>query len=258
MNNRVSRGAGGGRTRSGLRRTRDADAVHAPKASAEPATAGDGFWEALRSSLRLQILEAIATKPGIKARDLADAIGTSAPRLHYHIKILVRAGLIRATASPTGDSEERVAGTGFEIARTPSLRESAHPGNAAFQRLADLFVEHASNGVAAAAAEIARNGAVGGFSVARCGHESLAPHEVEAVLGHLQAIEGVMERARERRRRAKAVSKASVFMTYCLCPVYATTLPDGMPGWGELPQNGNGASAGAGRKSGRQGGSRSR
>ncbi|MFN9077580.1 MAG: winged helix-turn-helix domain-containing protein [bacterium] len=51
----------------------------------------------MRSPLRLQILEAIRAAPGIDARALSAALNTSAPRLYYHINILLQSGLIVGT-----------------------------------------------------------------------------------------------------------------------------------------------------------------
>lgn len=184
--------------------------------------------------MRLQILEAIATKPGIRARDIADAMGTSAPRLHYHLKILTKAGLVRAIDGVADASEERGNGAGFEIARPPQLRQPDRMDAAAFARISALVVGLGAEGMTAAARVVGKQTVdFGCSSVARCGHEALAPHEVEAVLGHLQGIEAILARASERRRRNHSVSRASVFITYGLGLIDSSTLPDGIPGWGD-------------------------
>ena len=64
-------------------------------------------WQALRAPLRMQMLEAIIACPGVDARALAEAIGCSAPRLYYHIKILVEAGLV---VSSEGSSRKSARG----------------------------------------------------------------------------------------------------------------------------------------------------
>jgi DNA-binding transcriptional ArsR family regulator len=235
MSDRISRATDGTRAKSGGRRTIDRDAVSSspPEPDARTDKAAESDWEAVRSPTRLQILEAIATSPGIRARDIAEAMGTSAPRLHYHLKILTKVGLVRVVAGAADDSEDRGFGAGFEIARPPRLRDSDRMESADRARLKSLVVGLGFEGMTAAAeAAGKRSGDAGGISFARCGHEALAPHEIEAVLGHLQGIEGILARASERRRRTQVVSRATVFLSYGLGPVHSSTLPDGMPGWG--------------------------
>lgn len=235
MSDRISRATDGTRAKSGGRRTIDRDAVSSspPSSDARAAKAAETDWEAVRSPMRLQILEAIATRPGIRARDIAEAMGTSAPRLHYHLKILTKFGLVRVVEGAADDSEDRGFGAGFEIVRPPQLRDSDRMESGARARLKSLVVGLGSDGMTAAAAAAGKQtGDAGSISFARCGHEALAPHEIEAVLGHLQGIEAILARASERRRRAQVITRATVFLSYGLGPVDASTLPDGMPGWG--------------------------
>jgi len=236
MSDRISRATDGTRAKTGGRRTVDRDVVASAKSDpvARARKSADADWDAVRSPMRLQILEAIATKPGIRARDIAEAMGTSAPRLHYHLKILTNAGLVRAVDGTADATDERGFGAGFEIARPPQLRESDDMESAAFARLKALVVGLGSEGIAVSADAAGKQPSkAGGSSFARCGHEALAPHEIEAVIGHLQGIEAILARASERRRRSHSVSRASVFLSYGLWLIASATLPDGVPGWGD-------------------------
>lgn len=236
MSDRISRATDGTRAKTTARRSVDRDVVASSKsemvARGRKGTGSD--WEAVRSPMRLQILEAIATRPGIRARDIAEAMGTSAPRLHYHLKILTNAGLVRAVDGVVDTSEERAFGAGFEIMRPPQLRESEQMDTAAFTRLKALVVALGSDGLTAVAEAAGKQSKEAGrWSFARCGHEALAPHEIEALLGHLQGIEAILARASDRRRRSRSVSRATVFLSLGLGLIDSETLPDGVPGWGD-------------------------
>lgn len=187
----------------------------------------DAIWNAIRSPLRLQLLEAVATKSGATARDLADALGTSAPRLHYHLNILVQVGLLRSVAGG-------VNGVGYEVAQMPALQANGGHASSGERRIRALAVELATDGMNAAGSSSESDAQDGHASFARVGHEALAPHEVESVQAHLREIEAIFGRARERRTRARSLVGASVFLSICLESIHAPTLPDGLVGWGQL------------------------
>lgn len=209
----------GARTRSAdTRRTRSGGGVGADLGS-------DAVWNAIRSPLRLQLLEAVATKPGATARDLADALGTSAPRLHYHLNILANAGLLRSVSGG-------VNGAGYEVAQMPSLQSNGEGSGEG--RIRTLLVELVTSGMSSIGRSSDSDPQDGQASFARAGHEALAPHEIESVQAHLREIEAIFGRARERRTRARSLVGASVFLSICLASVQAPTLPDGLVGWGQL------------------------
>lgn len=187
----------------------------------------DAIWNSLRSPLRLQLLEAVATRPGATARDLADALGTSAPRLHYHLNILVQAGLLRSVAGGVG-------GVRYEVAQMPALQANGGHASSGERRIRALAVELAKDGMNSAGSLSESEAGDGHASFARVGHEALAPHEVESVQAHLSEIEAIFGRARKRRTRARSLVGASVFLSICLESIHAPTLPNGLIGWGQL------------------------
>jgi len=190
----------------------------------EMGLASDAIWSAIRSPLRLQILEAVATKPGATARDLAAALGSSAPRLHYHLNILVQTGLLRPLAGG-------VSGAGYEVVEVPRFRSRCEADGSASVRLGRLIVEVVTAGIRAAKPS---RGRADGASFARAGHEALAPHEIRLVEAHLRGIDAILERAKDRRRRSRSLVRASVFLSLCFTAVDSPTLPDSVLGWGEL------------------------
>ena len=235
------------------RRARRGDSIDTARAPAAAGLEVDLVWNAVRSPLRLQLLEAIATRPGATARELAEALGTSAPRLHYHLNIMVKAGLVRSLPQeaarsagssardfPRGGERGRPNGsstaTGYELARAPALRAGLGGHRTASERLSALLVELASAGIAEAefAAETPprQDGEARATGFARCGREALAPHEVDSLHAHLREIDAIFGRARERRRRAKSLVAASVFVSICVASVSTPSLPDGLIGWG--------------------------
>lgn len=245
MNSRTRKDADRSAT---VRRVDRQRAQHASPASNGSGTAQAGqatssAWHAVESPIRLQMLEAILTRPGATARELADALGTSPPRLHYHLNILRDAGLIRP--APVGRSRGKgPAAIGFVATDGEFLaRASARAGQHG-KRLAFLLAETAAAGFAAAGQKWQQSEPSGPRNFVRCGHEALAPQEVEAVWAHLKQIEAIVQRARERRRRAGALVGASTFVGLCLAATGDPRLPDGFSGW----ESGNGHADGRGQR----------
>ena len=226
--------------------TRLAASAGKPTRARGGASAEAVAWDALRSVLRLQLLEAIATKPGTTARELADALGTSPPRLHYHLNLLTRAGLVR-TMEPATDGQGGAAG--FEVA-TPNLLRDAEsrlgedPGRLA-DLLADLLEDLVGEDVGLAA-KAWKGG--GGANWARTGHEALAAHELEAVRGHLQAIEAIFDRARTRRLRSASLVQATARLSFALSVPLEPGFPTGLLGWSERPDPGRSGGSAASKR----------
>jgi hypothetical protein len=176
------------------------------------------------------MLEAIMTRPGATARELAEALGTSPPRLHYHLNILRDAGLIRpATDAPSRGKGPAAAG--FVATDGEFLARASSGAGADAKRLAALIAHAATAGFEAAGDDWQQDARGEARTVARCGHEALAPHEVEAVWSHLKQIEAIVQRARERRRRSGALVEATAFVGLCLSRASGRRLPDGFAGW---------------------------
>jgi len=170
---------------------------------------------ALRSTVRLQLLEAIETSPGVDARRLAKAIGSSPPRLYCHLKILVDAGLVRecdgaAHASPRGPSAAR-----YESCRMVDPAELLGEDGVLGEQLSRLREHVRENGRAS-----------GSLELASFHREALLPEEVERARGLLSELRQLLAAARARRRNGRSLERASVFVGMCLVRIREGTLPD--------------------------------
>ena len=226
MNNRTKRAEDRSATIPGEERKRRAGRDGSGTDGVADSTLSSAFWEAVRSPIRLQLFEAVVTRPGVTARELAEALGTSPPRLHYHLNILRAAGLIRL-AQEARSSEKGPAAVGFEAARADFLARAVDADAANGLMLSELLVQAAQAGFASAGERWHRRDGRGSRTLVRCGHEALTPSEVEAVWSHLKQIEAILQRARERRRRSKSIVAASCFVGVCLSGVVGSQLPDG-------------------------------
>jgi DNA-binding transcriptional ArsR family regulator len=179
-------------------------------------------WKALRSPLRLQLLEAIRARPGIDARALSTAIQASPPRLYYHLKILLESGLIVQS-----DESERQGSRGpaavlyrpaFE--RFPAGFFDGDPRTIA--RRGKVMREIAELGLGYVASEHMSARVSADFR-----HETLHEQEIEAVFKHVAEIRRIVESARLRRHREKVLVRATAFVGICVSTVETPVLPDG-------------------------------
>ncbi|MBI1302841.1 MAG: hypothetical protein GC172_03505 [Phycisphaera sp.] len=202
--------------------------VAAPPAS----VCDDAAWHAVRSPLRLQVLEAIRACPGVDARTLSLALRTSAPRLYYHINILLESGLVSAhapkalPASGAAPSSRR-AGRGPE-ALVYRANGSGFPdgffsrNDRCLEHRETLLRELVERGMSDAIASTSTGEAH--LSVRR---ERLTQSEADRVRGLLRQVEDILDTARARRHGDGRVVPATHFVAVAMSGVNGSELPDG-------------------------------
>lgn len=178
-------------------------------------------WEALRSPLRLQMLEAIGSSGGTDARRLAEALGSSPPRLYYHLRILVDAGLVRAVDEPGRRAGRGPAAVTYEPALPELPLEFFTRDGVARERSAKLLHAVAAAGLEAV---VPTNGHARGVADFR--HESLTESELIDIQRHVEGIRHILNQARGRRRKRAALEVATAFVGVCVAPLSEQTLPD--------------------------------
>jgi DNA-binding transcriptional ArsR family regulator len=197
-----------------------------PSNSAVPSSvADDAAWHAVRSPLRLQVLEAIRAAPGVDARALSVALKTSAPRLYYHINILLQSGLIVGGERKDSDSQR-------QSSRGPeALAYRAHAANfpdgfftkgeQSLQRREALVRELFDGGMHRA---IASHGQSSAHLTVR--RENLTGSEASRVKSLLSQVEAILDGARTRRHAESKVLPATHFVGCAFCE-FDGELPDG-------------------------------
>ena len=170
---------------------------------------------ALRSTVRLQLLEAIETAPGVDARRLAQAVGSSPPRLYYHLKILVDAGLIQVANHGARASARGPAATCYECCTgvVPSAILGA----------AGVRAEHFSR-VRSQIFDAKRPAAEP--DIACFAREALRADEIDSVRRLMRELKQILSAARARRRNGRALAPATAFVAMCLADLRVPTLPD--------------------------------
>lgn len=187
----------------------------------------DAVWQAVRSPLRLQVLEAIRAAPGIDARALSKALNTSAPRLYYHLNILMQCGLIVGV-------ENAGAGGRRPTARGPeALAYRAHSADFpqgffganddGHERREVLLRALFDGGLEVALSSKSRSKSAVHAVVRR---EHLTPSEATKVKALLRQIDEVLEGARKRRHSESKLVPATHFVGSTFCEIDGE-LPDG-------------------------------
>jgi hypothetical protein len=204
-----------------------------PRVAAPPASVcDDSAWHAVRSPLRLQVLEAIRACPGVDARALSLALRTSAPRLYYHINILLESGLISAHApkavpGSSGPSSSRRAGRGPEAlvyrANGTTFPDGFFSRNdRCLERRETLLRELVERGMSEAIASTSTGEAH--LSVRR---ERLTHSEADRIRGLLRQVEDILDTARARRHGDGKVVPATHFVAVAMSGLNGSELPDG-------------------------------
>ena len=203
--------------------------VAAPPAS----VCDDAAWHAVRSPLRLQVLEAIRACPGVDARTLSLALRTSAPRLYYHINLLLESGLISAHAPKAPSGAANAPAAARRPGRGPEALVYRANGNGfpdgffsrndcCLERRETLLRELVERGMAEAIASVPKGDAH--LSVRR---ERLTSAESERIRGLLKQVEDILDTARARRHGDGRVVAATHFVAVAMSGVNGSELPDG-------------------------------
>jgi DNA-binding transcriptional ArsR family regulator len=202
-----------------------ASSVRPPHANSPASVSDDTAWHAVRSPLRLQILEAIRAAPGIDARALSAALHTSAPRLYYHINILLESGLIVGAERKESDSSRGT--TRGPEALVYRARGANFPdgfftkGEQSLRRREAIVRELFEGGMKRAIASHSEQNAH--LTVRR---EHLTDAEATRVKSLLSQIEAVLNTARGRRHAESKVLPATHFVACAFCELDGE-LPDG-------------------------------
>lgn len=205
-------------------------------------------WDALRSPIRVRLLEAVLVEPGVGARRLADLMGTSPSRVHYHLRVLMDASLVevvrtegadpgaaevgtaKGRSSPTRDGprsgSRRLGVNGFR-SRLVGFPSTLFNGN---RRSDERAVQLVCDVAASAIRELAKvpTDPEGRLILAR---EALSSRELDRVERHFEQIRRVIHGARERRRRAGSLTSAKVMVGLWLGLLGEPSLPDGLFEW---------------------------
>lgn len=184
--------------------------------------ADNAIWSALRSPIRFQLFEAVRTQTGVDARSLAEAIGASAPKLYYHLKILERAKLLYADGL---GGRRRARGPEAVIYRACCEQFPARffdfdaKAQARAVKLRRILAD------AGLALVLPKGGLVHGAQLLTR-REHLTAREEAAVRSHMAEIGRILEGARARRSAEKSMLRATVIVGLMLAPLDGGSLPD--------------------------------
>lgn len=186
----------------------------------------NAVWYAVRSLFRLQLLEAVRANPGVDARSIAEATGVSTPKVFYHLKILVKAGLLEAR-----ESNNRRASRGpVAMVYHPSCEEFAPAFFArearARERARKLHRMLAEDSIASSFPR-GEGDASGRQHWRLFRWEALREEEIASIRGHAEAIERILQGAKSRRRREKSIPKANMQVAILISGGATGALPDG-------------------------------
>lgn len=147
-------------------------------------------WNAVKSPLRMGMLEIITATGGVTVRGLADVLEIKRSLAHYHIDVLDRSGIIKST---------QIAGEPARTYRTVGRRlvvvydENSRTQAARMRELVGKRIEHSSQLIQSRVREP---------SVKSLAHwESLTAVEHKEIVRHFDQVDRILARARRRRRR---------------------------------------------------------
>lgn len=219
------RSASDGRVGRDSVRSAGQQAARTTQVPAPSSISDDSVWHAVRSPLRLQVLEAIRSAPGVDARALSAALNTSAPRLYYHIIILLKSGLI--VGAERRDSDGRRESTRGPEALVYRARGVNFPdgffskGEQSVRRREAIVRDLLDGGLDRAIASIAEQDAH--LTVRR---EHLTATEAARIKSLLSQVESILNAARTRRHSESKVLSATHFVAAAFCELDGE-LPDG-------------------------------
>ncbi len=196
--------------------------------SSHVSLANGKVWDALRSPLRLQLFESIWSCPGTDARVLAQNLKTSAPRLHYHLKILLEAGLIGLSEESGRRGRRGPAGMTYCVAHDPLPSDFYDADPTAVSRRGTLLRELADVGLRDTPPDGVLAHCTSDFR-----HEALSLDELEQIAESMARIRLILSAARSRRHQERALAPATAFVGVCLAPLNGTSFPHGLPHCGD-------------------------
>lgn len=210
------------------RNGKDEERGAAPARGRAISIADPAIWRAMRSPLRFQLLEAVRSAPCSTARALASALGTTVPRLHYHLRILIDAGLLLAeSGGPLATDATRYSARFERFPKGFFLEgDESSPRRAAYVRM--LTAQGLKHAVAPPSRNRARRVDPSEAPVERrlfSRLERLGSEDLRDVLHHAEQIRRIVERARDR-RDGGGVASATHFVGVCVTPLRSPALPD--------------------------------
>lgn len=147
-------------------------------------------WNAVKLPLRMSLLEVITALGAATARELAEVIGKPVSLVHYHIGVLVKAGLLKASEVP---------GKAGRVYSTSGRRlVVVHDSNSKIQvhRARQLIGNRLNHSMQVIQANLGE-----GQSHVLSHWESLTRAEYKEVVKHFDQVDRILSRARRRRRR---------------------------------------------------------
>lgn len=153
---------------------------------------------ALVSPVRQEILSALGLHGPCSVRDLAKNLGRRATALYYHLQILERAGAVASES--TAEAERSQVVWRVTIDRVANARKARAPHEPAERAMAKAALRLAGRELDRA---LAQRGTSPPRVVALRGKAWLGEAELRKVMGHIEAIAAVLQRARPARRGAQ-------------------------------------------------------
>ncbi|MBG84964.1 MAG: hypothetical protein CMJ40_10540 [Phycisphaerae bacterium] len=147
-------------------------------------------WNAVKSPLRMGMLEIITASGGVTVRGLAEVLEIKPSLAHYHIDVLVRSGIIKPT-QVAGESARTFSTVGRRLVVVYDEDSRTQAGR--MRELVGRRIEHSSRMIQSRLREP---------SVKSLAHwESLTAVEHKEILKHFDQVDRILARARRRRRR---------------------------------------------------------
>jgi DNA-binding transcriptional ArsR family regulator len=169
---------------------------------------------ALRSPVRIEILEHLALMGPASVRDLADRMGSSPHALHYHVRQLRDVGLLRVTGSRKSGSRDEALYDA--VADRLEISADGEGGGESVGHAARSILRRAERKFAAVA-DTAPERLEAGDGFAGLSRARISKTAHKEVVRHIKAIEAIF--AEEFRREPPPQARTEMYgFTYVLCP----------------------------------------
>ncbi|MEE2908035.1 MAG: helix-turn-helix domain-containing protein [Planctomycetota bacterium] len=172
-------------------------------------------WNAVKLPLRMSMLEVITALGGATARELADVIGRPVSLVHYHLGVLAKAGLLKASVVP-GKAGRMYTTTGRRLVVVHDIKSKTQVARA--HQLVGNRLNHSM--------DIIQSNLGEGQSRVLSHWESLTRAEYKEVVKHFDQVDRILSRARRRRRRqGLAEQRATSHVVFAVEPVEGVMPP---------------------------------